>query len=294
MDEHDSGHDDAAAVLERVAVRSAEQMRTENFPVALRLLPRRPRTHLARVYGYARFVDDVGDEAPGDRGHLLDLIETDVRALPSGGSRLAAVAALRPLIEECAVPLQPLLDLVEANRLDQRQSRYETFDQLLGYCQLSAAPVGQLVLYVAGAATESNIAASDQVCNGLQVLEHCQDVGEDARAGRVYLPRTDLDAAGVEEKQLHAGFTSPALRRVIGIQVERAVELLNPGRALVHRLSGWARLAVSGYVAGGLATAAALRRADCDVLSTAVRPSRVYTAALAVRLLASRGSRWTT
>jgi phytoene/squalene synthetase len=204
------------------------------------------------------------------------------------------VSALLPLIEECAVPLQPLLDLVEANRLDQRQSRYQTFEQLLGYCELSAAPVGQLVLYVAGAATEPNIAASDQVCNGLQVLEHCQDVGEDARAGRVYLPATELSAAGVDDDQLHAGATAPALRRVIATQVDRAVELLDPGRALVRRLSGWSRVAVSGYVAGGLATAAALRRADYDVLARAVRPSRAYTAALAIRLLASRGPRWTT
>jgi phytoene/squalene synthetase len=270
MDERDSGHDDPRAVLERVAARSAGQMRAENFPVALRLLPRRPRTHLARVYGYARFVDDIGDEAPGDRGHLLDLIERDVRALPTGGSRFAAVSALLPLIEECAVPLQPLLDLVEANRLDQRQLRYQTFEQLLGYCELSAAPAGQLVLY------------------------HCQDVGEDARAGRVYLPATELSAAGVDDDQLHAGATAPALRRVIATQVDRAVELLDPGRALVRRLSGWARVAVSGYVAGGLATATALRRADYDVLARAVRPSRAYTAALAIRLLASRGPRWTT
>jgi squalene synthase HpnC len=294
MDERDSGDDDPRAVLERIAARSAGQMGAENFPVALRLLPRRPRTQLTRVYGYARFVDDIGDEAPGDRGHLLDLIEQDVRALPTGGSRFAAVSALLPLIEECAVPLQPLLDLVEANRLDQRQSRYQTFEQLLGYCQLSAAPVGQLVLYVAGAATEPNIAASDQVCNGLQVLEHCQDVGEDARAGRVYLPATELSAARVDDDQLYAGATAPALRRVIATQVDRAVELLDPGRALVRRLSGWARVAVSGYVAGGLATATALRRADYDVLARAVRPSRAYTAALAIRLLASRGPRWTT
>jgi squalene synthase HpnC len=287
----DTGIDDseaapaAAAVLARVADRSISQMSTENFPVALRLLPRRPRSHLARVYQYARFVDDIGDEAPGDRLALLDRIESDVRALPAGGATLPPVAALAAVIDECAVPIEPFLDLVQANRVDQQVSRYETFDDLLDYCRLSAAPVGRIVLHIAGAATEQNIAYSDAVCAALQVLEHCQDVGEDARAARVYLPAEDLRAAGVPDADLTARATSPRLRRVIAKQVDRADALFVTGRPLIGRLRGWSRVAVAGYLAGGQATSSALHVADFDALAAPIRPGKARIIWRATRLM---------
>lgn len=276
------------AALERIAAGSDAQRGAENFPVALRLVPRRPRAHLERVYSFARFVDDVGDTAPGDRGALLDLIDADVRALWTGEPVLAPVRALRPVVEDCAVPRECFLDLVEANRVDQHTVRYETYADLLGYCRLSAAPVGRIVLHIAGAATGENVADSDAVCSALQVLEHCQDVAEDAGSGRVYLPAAELRRAGIADDELRQGPTSSRLRRVVADQVHRARDGLSVGEDLVRRLSGWSRLAVGGYVAGGLATADALRRADYDVVSALVRPTRHRTALHAVRLVAGR------
>lgn len=278
----------SAGVLDAIAAAAAAQMGGENFPVALRLVPARPRHHLERIYGFARFVDDVGDSAPGDRVALLDEIEADVRALWHGSPALAPVRALRPVLDDCAVPMAPLLDLVEANRVDQHVRRYETFEDLMGYCRLSAAPVGQLVLHVAGRATSDNVADSDAVCSGLQVLEHCQDVREDAEHGRIYLPGVDLRTANIGEHELRAEQTSGRVRGAISIQVARARDLLSAGEGLVRRLSGWSRFAVSGYVAGGLATADALEWADYDVLSHLVSPTRPDTARHAVRLLIGR------
>lgn len=289
MDAAEPSLDGAYAALDGIAAASAAQMGSENFPVALRLLPSRPRGQLAAVYRFARFVDDVGDRAPGgpaERLALLDLVEADLHALPGGAARLAAVSGLNAFVGDGGVPLQPFLDLVEANRVDQRVPSYATFADLLGYCRLSAAPVGRVVLYVAGAATPANVADSDAVCNALQVLEHCQDVGEDARAGRVYLPDEELRAAGIDAAELRGERSGPQLRAVVATQVERAESLLETGPALVHRLRGWARFAVAGYVAGGQATAAALRRAEHDVLARAIRPSRAGTAARALRLVA--------
>jgi squalene synthase HpnC len=264
------------AVLERLAAASAARAGGENFPVALRVLPKDPRDKLMRAYTFARFVDDVGDEAPGDRIALLDVIDADVRAVPSGAAALPAVRALGPLVE-VGTPLAPFLDLIEANRIDQRVSRYETFADLLHYCDYSAAPVGRIVLHIAGAATERNVADSDAVCNALQVLEHCQDVGEDARAGRVYIPGIELDDA-------LASWTSPRVRHAVATHVALARGMLSSGRALVRGLHGWSRLAVAGFVGGGLATAAALRRADYDVLARQVRPAKGRTAREAARL----------
>jgi squalene synthase HpnC len=269
----------AGDVLRAVAARSAAQISAENFPVALRMLPRRPRAALTAVYAFARFVDDVGDEAPGNRLALLDAVAADVRTAWSGGPpTLAPVAGLQPWIAAVSLRPDPFLDLVEANRVDQRRSEYATFAELIDYCDLSAAPVGRIVLRIAAADSVQNVADSDAVCNALQVLEHCQDVGEDAGRGRVYLPQDDLAAAGVRPIDLRGTSTSSALRRVVAGQVQRADELLAAGPPLVHRLSGWARMAVAGYVAGGEATAAALRGADFDVLARTVKPGKARTA----------------
>jgi squalene synthase HpnC len=287
---HDrAGPDGPEALLLRLADGADAQMGAENFPVALRVLPRRPRAALSAVYRYARFVDDVGDRAdcaPSERLALLDVVDREVRALPDGNSRLHPVAGLASVVREHGIANDLLLDLVEANRLDQRKSSYATFDELLDYCRLSAAPVGRIVLHVAGAVTEANVADSDTVCAALQVLEHCQDVGEDARAGRVYLPDEELRAASVAAGDLTAATTNAALRGVIAVQVARAEDMLRRGSALVKRLHGWSRVAVAGYVAGGLATASALRGAGYEVLAAPVRPSRARTALRAIRVWA--------
>ncbi|HKC28910.1 MAG TPA: squalene synthase HpnC [Jatrophihabitans sp.] len=282
------GAPDAIAELSRIATAAAAQIGGENFPVALRVLPRQPRDHLQRAYAFARFVDDVGDESHGDRLALLDAVDRDIDALPEGAARLTPVRDLGPLVHQHRLALQPLHDLVEANRRDQLVSRYETFEDLLDYCRLSAAPVGRMVLAVADVDDADAAARSDKICAALQVLEHCQDVGEDAAAGRVYLPAHDLAAAGVGDADLRRDTTSPALRRVLALQIERAGRLLDEGKPLIKQLHGWARLAVLGYVAGGRATAAAIRRADYDVLARTVRPSKPGTVWHAARLAAGR------
>jgi squalene synthase HpnC len=270
--------DSAMLELRRIADAGAAKISAENFPVALRALPRHVRDDLRRAYGFARFVDDVGDEAAGDRLALLDEIERDVRALEGGTPTLAPVRDLLPLLRQHGLALQPLLDLIEANRRDQRVTRYPTFDDLLEYCRLSAAPVGRIVLAIAHVDDPQAIQRSDQVCAALQVVEHCQDVGEDAARGRVYLPAADLQEARVGEADLLATTTSPQLRRVIACQVARSERMLAEGNALVRQLRGWARLAVLGYVAGGRATAAALRASRYDVLAQHISPGTLSTA----------------
>ena len=278
----------AEVELNRVAALAAARMAGENFPVALRLLPAAIRDQLARAYVFARFVDDVGDEAAGDRLALLNAVDADLLRVPHGQPVLAPVQGLLPLVREHGLPIAPFADLVEANRRDQVQPEYETFNDLLDYCRLSAAPIGRIVLGLAGVSDVEAAERSDRVCAALQVLEHCQDVAEDARAGRIYLPGVDRRAAGITDADLLAPTTSPAVRRTVAQQVARAETLLADGDALVRQLHGWARLAVTGYVAGGRATAQALRAGRYDVLATHLGPSKVATARHALLLTVGR------
>lgn len=267
---------------EQIGAAAGAQASGENFPVALRLLPARYRRHLQAVYGYARAVDDMGDEAPpGQRAPLLNDLEADLGRLyrfpaTEAGEppRLGVVRALAPVVAECGVPRQPFLDLIQANRQDQLVSRYATFDDLAGYCELSANPVGRIVLAVFGAVSPDRLVLSDRVCTALQLAEHWQDVAEDYQAGRIYLPAEDLARFGVSETDLAAATASPQLRELMAFEVRRARQLLDQGAPLIGNLRGAARVAVAGYVAGGRAALAAIRGAGYDVLRVTPKPRR--------------------
>src|SRR6202035_1564437 len=200
-------------------------------PVALRLLPARYRRHLTAVYGFARSADDIGDEAPpAERLALLDELEAALRRLSQSGPgwtgpRLPVIRALGPAVAQCAIPAQPFLDLIQANRQDQVVTRYQTFDELLAYCRLPPNPVARIVLRVFGSATPPRERLSDLVCTALQLAKHWQDVAEDLRAGRVYLPGEDLAGHGVTEADLAAPSASPQVRALMEVQVHRAAGL---------------------------------------------------------------------
>ena len=258
--------------------------RAENFPVALRVLPARQRERLHAVYAVLRVIDDLGDEpvpvagsgtghrpgtTPAQRLRRLEEFRADLDGVWSGAPvRAPVLAALAPVVRDTGLAREPFENLLEANIADQRVSRYRTWDELLGYCALSAQPVGRIVLTLFGVPAGPGLLRDcDAVCTALQLLEHWADVGEDLRRGRVYLPADDLRAFGVTESDLAAVRAGPALRRLVRHETARARAMLDGGAVAVASLRGWARLAVAGYVAGGCAAADALDRADGDVLS---------------------------
>jgi squalene synthase HpnC len=258
----------------------------ENFPVALRLLPTRRRAYLMAVYGFARTTDDIGDRAPREqRMGLLDELEADVRRLyaSQGGdgavARTRVVRALAPAVTDCGIPMQPFLDLIQANLQDQVITRYRTFADLLDYCRLSANPVGRIVLHVFDSFSERQAELSDSICTALQLAEHWQDVAEDLRAGRIYLPAQDLGEFGCTEEDLAQASAPPQVRALIAAETGRAKVMLEAGAPLIGTLHGAARVAVAGYVAGGRAALAAIAAADHDVLRATPLPGKRRVAA---------------
>jgi squalene synthase HpnC len=272
----------------------------ENFPVAARVLSRTDRRHLLAVYGFARLTDELGDELQGDRLAALDWLESELDRAYAGQARHPLLMRLQETIAECALPREPLLGLIEANRLDQRQTRYETWEQLQAYCELSANPVGELVLCVFRLATPERITLSNSVCTGLQLTEHLQDVAEDLRRGRIYLPEEDLAGFGCSHEQLASlvadgvrdldidgdlarssgaayGSRDSArqrLRSAIEFEVARARQLLSEGVPLVASVSGRPKLALAAFVGGGRAALGEIERADFEVLGGVRAASR--------------------
>ena len=275
----------AAGPAEAVSLGAAAQASSENFPVAMRILPARYRRHLMSLYGFARLTDDIGDEIASDeRMRLLDELEADVDRIYDGATpQLAAMRELATTVAECHVPDQPLRDLIQANRQDQLVTRYETVEDLVGYCRLSANPIGCVVLHIFGAATPAREQLSDSICTALQLAEHWQDVAEDLGKGRIYLPRADREKFGVTEQDLAAPVTGQQVRALIAYEVARASALLDEGAPLVGTLRGFARLAVAGYLAGGRAALAAITGSGHDVLAVTPHPDKRVTARLAIQ-----------
>jgi squalene synthase HpnC len=274
----------AAAVL--------DQADAENFPVASRLLSRRDREHLMAVYGYARLVDDTGDEAAGDRTALLDEIQAELDRIYAGEApRHPLTRRLQATVEACDLPRAPLQALIAANRQDQVVHAYATFDELLRYCELSANPVGRLVLHIFDAATPGRIERSDRVCTALQLAEHWQDVAEDLARGRVYLPTEDLERFGVSTGDLGRSPAPERVRLLLAFEVARGREILAEGAPLVGTLRGRHRMAVAAFVAGGRAAFAAIERAGCDVSAGPPRATDAARVRELLRVLAGRSAR---
>jgi squalene synthase HpnC len=266
----------------------------ENFPVALKVLPERYRRHLTALYCFARLTDDLGDEArevtglgPADAGYrlrLLDELAADVDRIYQGATpRSPVMQDMARTVAQCQIPAAPLHDLIQANRQDQQVTRYQTFAELCRYCELSANPVGRIVLYIFGAATPERMRLSDRICTALQLAEHWQDVAEDLANGRVYLPAEDLARFGCTEADLARPAAGMAVRDLMRFETDRAAGLLDQGAPLVGTLRGAARLAVAGYLAGGRAALAAIRAQRYDVLSATARPRKPKMAAELVK-----------
>ncbi|MEU9852731.1 squalene synthase HpnC [Streptomyces sp. NPDC047974] len=259
----------------------------ENFPVAPFFLPRDWRDDLMAVYGYARLVDDIGDgdAAPGATGPfglgsdagplaLLDALEEDLHRVFDGTPRHPLLRALQPTVRRRGLTPGPFLGLIQANRQDQLVGRYETYDDLLAYCELSANPVGRLVLGITGTETPERIRRSDEICTALQIVEHLQDVAEDLGRDRIYLPAEDLKRFHVTEEELARPTAGSAVRSLVAFQAERARALLHAGSPLVGSVHGRLRLLLAGFTAGGLAALDAIADAGFDVLAGPPKPTR--------------------
>ncbi len=269
---------------ELAAARIDARASGENFPVASLLAPRFARPHLRAVYGFARLVDNLGDEAAGDRGALLDELEREL----DGPPRTEIMRRLHVTIADRGLPRDPFRRLIEANRIDQVRSRYETWDDVREYCTYSADPVGRLVLGIYGRADDPELVAmSDAVCTGLQLVNFLQDPPRDLSLGRVYLPQEDLRRFGVADEDLAGPLTEP-VAALLGFEAERARGLLEQGVPLREALGGRTGLSVALYARGGLAALDALERAGWDVFTGRPAPTRLTFARLALRELVRR------
>ncbi len=254
---------EARAYCERLA-----RTHYENFSVATWFLPGKLRPHFHSIYAYCRISDDLGDEV-GDRAQsltLLDQWEQELNACYEGEPRHPVFVALRETVRACDIPRHEFSDLLKAFRQDQSVTRYETFDDLLGYCRYSANPVGHLVLYACGYRDAERQQLSDCTCTALQLANFWQDVTVDYAKGRIYLPLESLRRFGVSEEDIAQRRATPHFLELMRFEVTRAREWFERGLPLVEKVDRGLAIDIELFSRGGQEILHAIERQGYDVL----------------------------
>jgi squalene synthase HpnC len=277
----------------RAWCRNLAETHYENFHVASWFLPKTLRPHFHAIYAYCRVSDDLGDEVSDPQAALalLDAWGEELDACYAGRARHPVFVALAETIKACSIPKEPFADLLTAFRHDQTATRYETMEDVLGYCKYSANPVGRLVLYATGEAEierEEKFRLSDATCTALQLANFWQDVREDWGRGRVYLPLKDMEVFHVTEATIAEGIATEQFRGLLRTEVEYARELFEEGLKLIGMVDRELAIDLDLFSRGGLEILRAIEDRDYDVLSERPAIAKSRKAGLAMRAVASK------
>lgn len=261
---------DSPDYLEATFASCAELARShyENFSIASCLLPKHLKPHFYAIYAFARGVDDLGDEAVGDRLALLDLWDQELTSCYNGKPSHPHFIALAKTIRLFDIPPLPFKRLIEANRRDQKPVRFGTFADMLEYCTYSANPVGHMLLYLAGINDEQLQIISDKTCTALQVTNFLQDIRRDYHIGRVYVPLEDFERFGVSEHQIRYGNFDANFRSLMAFEISRTRQMFVDGYQLIEHLDRSIRTDFALFVRGGLSILQTIENRNYDVLSS--------------------------
>jgi len=248
----------------------------ENFPVGSWLLPAAVRPHIAIFYTFARAIDDIADSPdldPQTKVERLNGFEQAILGANTENPVYETGHRMRSSLLETGLTLQHCLDLLTAFRQDAVKSRYDDWDDLVAYCQLSAAPVGRLLIDLHGG-SDDGYGPSDALCIALQVINHLQDCQDDyLTLDRVYLPGDWMAAALANVTDLAADRAAPGIRIVLDRCLDKTASLLDESRALPGGLRS-RRLAMESQAIINIAD----RLVDClrrqDPLAGRVKLSR--------------------
>ena len=262
----------------------------ENFSVATWFLPKRLRQHFFNVYAYCRISDDLGDEV-GDATaslELLDQWQTELEACYHGTPRHPVFVALAETVKQFEIPQHEFSDLLRAFRQDQTVTRFESFNDVLAYCQYSANPVGHLVLYLCGYRDPERQQLSDFTCTALQLANFWQDVTRDYAKGRIYLPLESLRRFKVSEDDIAQDRNTPAFCAMMKFEVERARDWFRQGLPLVKKVDRELALDLELFTRGGQEILNAIERQDFAVLGHRPAISKPRKLALVARAALSK------
>lgn len=240
----------------------------ENFPVISLLIPANLRKHIAIIYWFARTADDFADEGEYEKSYRLTKLD-EMEGLLSDSNKISYDSpfhtALQNTIKEKNLTKQLFHDLITAFKQDVIKNRYETFDDVLGYCKYSANPVGRLILELFEVRNEEVFKYSDRICTALQLTNFYQDLEIDYEKGRIYLPQNEMVKFGVSENIFAKKENNVNLKMLLKYNVDRTQKLFNEGKSLLKFLNGRLKMEIKWTILGGEKILEKIRKNDYSI-----------------------------
>ena len=235
----------------------------ENFPVASWLCPPDLRAPIAAIYWFARTADDIADEGPAsaaarldDLARYRDDLHRTAQGRPPSDRWPGVFQPLAPMLRAFDLPVTLMANLLDAFEQDVAYTaagrRYQSDDELLAYCRLSANPVGRLLLHLYGVADDVSLKHSDKICTALQLINFWQDIRTDIARARWYPSVEQMSRHGVSDDDLQRDADNPAASRMVAHYAGAAGLMMRQGAPLAYRLPGRAGWELRLVVQGGL------------------------------------------
>ncbi len=199
--------------------------RDTSFSYSFVVLPAEQRRGIGAVWDFCRAVDDAVDEAVDAATAAVEVVKWRAevgRLFGAEQPQTTQARNLKPFVAQFSLSRQPFDDLVDGVEMDLRRSRYETFDELIGYCRRVASAVGVMCIEVFGCRDSRSREYAFNLGLALQLTNIIRDIKADLQQGRIYLPQEDLAKFGVTEAALAAGQMTDAVRTLLAHECQRA------------------------------------------------------------------------
>ncbi len=166
-------------------------------------------------------------------------------------------------------------DLLSAFKQDLVTTRYQTFDEIINYCERSANPVGRIILEFFSIRDEESLRLSDSVCTALQLTNFYQDVSVDIKKDRIYIPLEEIQKFGVSENQFELRENNTNFEQLLKYQVERTRQLFFEGRKLILRLPKELKSQIHMTILGGEKILNMIEKMNYNVIDTRPKLSKL-------------------
>ena len=258
----------------------------ENFPLWSSFYLKNLMPDLSSIYYFCRKVDDISDlNKDSAIKELLNLEKSLLNCFKKKCNENDEFFNLMQTISKFELTIDDFQSLIQANYQDLQIKRYNSIDDLLEYCKLSANPVGSLVLKIFGDFNESNLKFSNYICTGLQLINFIQDMRRDSKLGRIYIPLDDLKKFQIDENDILENKSTLAMRQLVKMQCERSYEIINNGKPLVQLLNGAKKIPISLFIQSGNLVLTKIKKINYETVLMRPRVNKIEKSMMVTKTL---------
>ena len=252
----------------------------ENFPILLSFIRKSLMDDYAAMYAFSRGADYIGDDSKGDRLKELKIWGIELKKAYEKKASLPVFIALQNTIEKHNLKFETFNRIIQANIMDQKIKKYNSFTDLLNYCSYSANPVGELVLNTMGYKNKKFISLSNNICSGLQITNFLQDLIKDKKINRCYIPQDLIKSYGLNDDIFNENYTfddesKKSLEKIINKMVTLNRNLYQKGKKLTSLLSKKEKIIIQIFLISGEKILSKIEKGGFDILKNKPKTNKI-------------------